>query len=93
MHQPNFSHMNLPIELYDAVCERIDQTFADSYLTGAELVGRKLTPRTLIAYDKMRDSSAFKDFLKEAKIELVRPTPWPGPDGKRLSHKEIRQLH
>lgn len=93
MHKPSYSHMTIPVELYDAVCERIDQGFADSYLTGAELVGRKLTPRTYTAWCRMRDTSAFRQFLKEAGIELVQPDLWPGRDGKALSHKEIYSIH
>lgn len=93
MHRPNYSHMNLPPELYDAVCERIDQGFADSYLTGAELMGRKLIPRTYTAWRRMQDTSAFRDLLKEAGIELIQPVLWPGKDGKALSHKEIYSVH
>jgi hypothetical protein len=93
MHKPSYSHMTLPLELYDAVCERIDQGFADSYLTGAELVGRRLTPRTHTAWRRMRDTAAFRDLLKEAKLELVEPDPFPGRDGRRLSHKEIYSVH
>lgn len=75
MRQPTFSPMTLPLELYDAVCERVDQAFADSYLTGATLANRKLTPRTLTAYGKMRDSFEFKKLLSDAGIELVKPLP------------------
>lgn len=81
--------MTLDLMFYDAVCEAVNQDFADSYLTGAELVGRRLTPRTATGYQKMRDVRAFMDLLKAANIELVQPSPWPGPDGRRLSHREI----
>jgi hypothetical protein len=91
--KPTFSHMEIPEPLYDAVCERIDQAFADSYLTGAKFVGRTLTPRTLTAYGKMRDSVTFRKFLAEFSIELVRPLPFHQQEHP-ISHKEIyRMVH
>lgn len=85
--------MTLELAFYNAVCDRVNQDFADSYLTGAELNGRRLTPRTLTAYHKLRDVKAFRDLLAKTGIEMVEPTPWPGPDGRRLSHREISPMY
>lgn len=80
--------LTVPQEFYDAVCERIDQPFADSYLFGARLASKKLHPRTRTGFDKMRDRSDFGRLLKELGIELVKPELWPG-DGTRISHKDL----
>jgi hypothetical protein len=79
--------LTVPQDLYDATCERIDQPFADSYLFGAILANSRLTPRTRIAYDKMRDRTEFMRLLAHLNILLDKPEPWPG-DGTRLSHKD-----
>lgn len=91
MPKPTFSPMTLDQALYDAVCDRISQEFADSYLTGAVMVARKLTPRTLTAYDKMRDSMAFRKFLEEAGIELIRPLPITR-QATPITHDMIRRM-
>lgn len=91
MHKPTFSPMTLPVELYDAVCERIGQEFADSYLTGATLEARKLTPRTLTAYEKMRDVVEFRKFLAEVQIELIKPLPFH-KQAAPLSHEHIHRV-
>ncbi len=93
MKKPRFHPMTLEIAFYNAVCDCVNQDFADSYLTGAELSGRRLTPRTLTAYHKMRDVKAFRDLLGKTGIELVEPTPWPGLDGNRLSHRQISEAY
>lgn len=89
MPTPRFQPITIQRALYDAVCEAVNQDFADSYLTGAEMNGRKLTPRTLTGYQKMRDVRAFMDMLEKANIELVRPTPWPGTEGNTLRAQRI----
>jgi hypothetical protein len=91
MPQPTYNHMTMPQELYDAVCDAVSQGFADSYLTGAVLFGKKLTPRTLTAWQKMSDSYAFKMLLKNAGIELVKPLPFH-LQAAPLSHKEIYRV-
>jgi hypothetical protein len=93
VHRPTFSPMTLPVELYDAVCERISQEFADSYLTGAVLVGRKLTPRTLTAYDKMRDVFEFRQFLAETQLELAKPLAIQNQAAPILSEHIHKVLH
>lgn len=80
--------LTVPQDLYDAVCAGAEQTFADSYLFGAKLDGRKLWPRTRTGYEKMRDRSDFMGLLRKLDITLEQPPLWPG-DGTRLSHKDI----
>ncbi len=88
MPRPTFSPMTLPAELYDAVSARIGQEFADSYLTGAVLDGRKLIPRTQTGYGRMRDTSAFMALLREVGIDLVKPEPLH-KQAAPISHQEI----
>lgn len=86
MVQPTF-RLTVPESLYDAVCQGVDQPFADSYLTGASLTGTTLTPRTLVGYHKMRDRADFRALLTGLGMTLARPTPYPG-EGDRLSAKD-----
>lgn len=79
--------LSVPQELYDSVCEAVDQDFADAYLFGAMLIARKLTPRTLTGWHKMRDRHEFVALLKKLGLELVRPAPWKA-DGSRPSHRD-----
>lgn len=82
-YSPTFQPMDIPIELYQAVCARMSQEFADSYLTGAKLEAGRLTARTQTAHAKMSDSFDFRRLLKDAGITLVRPLPFQDqPDGK-----------
>lgn len=93
MPRPTYQPMTITQALYDAVCERVSQEFADSYLTGATLIDRKLTPRTVTAWQTMRDSFVFRKFLKDVGIELVRPLRFQ-EQAAGISHKEIfRVVH
>lgn len=80
--------LTVPQSLYDAVVKACEQGFADSYLFGALLIGNRLEPRTLTGWRKMRDRKDFMDLIKDLKIELVKPTPYPG-DGNRMSASEL----
>lgn len=83
--------LTVPQALYDAVCEAVDQPFADSYLFGATLDGTKLTPRTAIGFDRMMDRADFRELLKSLGLHLEKPTPWPGRPGEnRASSWECR---
>lgn len=80
--------LTVPQEFYDMVCSAAGQPFADSYLFGATLDGRILTPRTAIGYDRMHDRTDFMGLLKQLDIKLVRPTPWPGAPGENRASSE-----
>jgi len=86
MYTPKFQ-LTVPRSLYDATCGAAEQPFAESYLTGARLDGSLLTPRTLVGFWKMRDSSAFMGLLASLNIKLIKPEPYPG-DGSRMTAEE-----
>ncbi len=81
--------LTVPQDLYDAVCEDVEQPFADSYLYGAKLSGTRLTPRTVTAYHKMRDRRDFMSLLVRLSIFLEKPTPFPGA-GDRPTGQQAR---
>jgi hypothetical protein len=79
--------LTVPQDFYDAVCEACGQPFADSYVFGATLTRSRLTPRTVTAWQKMRDRRDFLHLLKTLNTILDKPAPWPG-DGTRLAGKD-----
>lgn len=70
--------LTVPQSLYDAVCEACSQGFADSYLYGARLDGKELTPRTLTAALALEQDSRFRDLAKGLGVRVIRPAPYPG---------------
>ena len=76
--------VTVPQPLYDAMAEELGEPFCDSYLYGAQLDGTKLTPRTVTAFMKLRDTWAVKKVLAEVGITLVRPEPFGSPGGSVL---------
>lgn len=68
---------NLPVtvsrELYDHIAGACGETFADSYLSGAELHQNILLPRTHKAWERLTESWAAKDVLRFLKITLREP--------------------
>ena len=76
--------LTVPQGLYDALADGVSQEFADSYLFGATLDGRVLTPRTECGWSRMTDRYDCRAVLKRLGIDLVRPTPFPG-EGNRLT--------
>ena len=68
---------NLPVtvsrELYDHMAGACGETFADSYLSGAELHQNILLPRTHKAWERITESWAAKDVLRFLKITLREP--------------------
>lgn len=87
MATPKF-RLTVPQSLFDAIASKVNQEFADSYLTGASITGTVIVPRTLTGYHKMMDRWDFREALKEMGLSCAKPTPFPG-DGDRLSAKEL----
>lgn len=85
--------MTVPESLYQAVCERVGEDFAGSYMAGARLDGQYLHPRTLTGYSNMRWHRDFMALLNDLKITMVKPTPYPG-EGDRMSADDLcRGIH
>jgi hypothetical protein len=92
MTSPKFNSnfkITVPESLYQAVCANVDQPFADSYLSGATLVGTNLFPRTVTGWERMRDRRDFIDLAKRLDIKLCKPTPFPGENGDRLTARDL----
>lgn len=68
--------LTVPESLWLATYDACGPDFADSYLYGASLVGSALTPRTLTAFRRMRETRDFTNLLKELGINLVQPPPF-----------------
>lgn len=81
--------ITVPQELYDAVVAEADEPYADSYLWGAVLNGTNLIPRTVIAWERLRDRRAVREAIQRLKINLVKPEPWGKPGGSQRSWKEV----
>lgn len=65
-------------ELWDAVAEAVSPAFADSYLSGATQFGTRVTPHTVIAFERlMANVKAAKCFEG---LHLLKPLPFGHPD-------------
>lgn len=70
--------LTVPRSLWDAVAEAVNPEYADSYLWDARLLaGQRLMPRTVMAFERLRDNWAVKQLFKTMEIELEKPTKPP----------------
>lgn len=70
--------VSVPYELYDAVADALGEEWADSYLYGAIAETQSVLPRTLTAWERMRDTSAFLAILAKQGRELLKPPRFNG---------------
>lgn len=70
--------VSVPIDLYRDVEKIAGGEFADSYLYGAILHNDRLLPRTVTAWERLRDHPEIIAQLKRDGIELVKPEPYRG---------------
>lgn len=75
---------NLPLTvsgaLWRAMVLRVRPTFADSYLSGAKQTAKHLSPHTVTAYQRLRDSREAMQVFAEFGLKLVKPLPFGHPD-------------
>lgn len=65
-------------QLWDAVADAVNPNFADSYLSGATQFGTRVTPHTVIAFERiMANEQARRCF---ADLQLLKPLPFGHPD-------------
>ena len=80
---------NLPVtvdyDFYQAMANGTSQTFADSYLSGAELHRGILLPRTHLAWERLMESWAAKKVLFEQKVVLKEPPYFDAMKNVQLS--------
>ena len=60
-------------DFYHAMAVGTSEAFADSYLSGAELHRGILLPRTHKAWERISDSWAARQVLREQKVVLKEP--------------------
>jgi hypothetical protein len=66
--------LTVPMEIWLAVATSLTPAFADSYLFGAALQSRSLTPRTQTAWAALKERASH--LLKSLGIEIVKPVPF-----------------
>lgn len=68
---------NLPVtvdyDFYQAMSKAVSVEFADSYLSGAELYRGVLLPRTHIAWERLKDSTAAMGVINRHRVKLKEP--------------------
>ncbi len=72
--------LTVQLETWEAIAEAVRPTYADSYLSGASQLGTRLTPHTLIAYERLHKEPAAMAALRELKIILIKPLHFAHPD-------------
>jgi hypothetical protein len=65
--------LTVPREFYDCIAVACGEMFADSYLSGGELHGMTLLPRTHKAWERLTENRGAMDALRRAKVVLKEP--------------------
>lgn len=94
--------VSVPDDLYRSVAGQAGEPFADSYLFGANIDGRKLWLRTVTGWNAVRDNYAVSKAIQDLGYEIPKPRPFvadgmkpmgsdfgaPRPKGKKRSRPE-----
>jgi hypothetical protein len=70
--------LTVPLSLWGQLAALVSPAFADSYLSGAQLSGDRLTPRTLTAFERLRESLPARGLLQGLGLDLIKPEPFRG---------------
>lgn len=73
-------HLPLTVsrELWEKVADAVSPQFADSYLSGATQFGTRVTPHTVIAFERLTaNARAMRCFEG---LHLLKPLPFGHPD-------------
>ncbi|WP_453977334.1 hypothetical protein [Brevundimonas sp. Marseille-Q4549] len=83
--------MNSPVdgEIYKAVSEAVSPDFAFSYLVKAEQHGRRITPFTRVAWERLTSNPYAMEVLNRLGVTLVRPQPWSEVREERKRNQRI----
>lgn len=68
--------LTVPMRLWQAVAEATYPAFADSYLSGADHIGQRITAHTTIAYDRMVRNHKVMAAFQVEDFALVKPLPF-----------------
>lgn len=66
--------------VWRAVADAVRPEFADSYLSGAVQIGKHVTTRTAVAYDRLIAHRQATAALADLDIKLVRCLPFNHPN-------------
>jgi hypothetical protein len=78
--------LTVPQSIWNDVCTAVSREFADSYLSGAEVIGRVLLPHTVTAYGRLDGSVKATKAIRSAGLRLVCPPPF-GEDESRAEFR------
>lgn len=77
--------VTVPAFLFDAMAKATSREFALSYLFGAEMGGRVITPRTFIAYERILASPKAMGVLDHLELILGRPDLFGSAKGSTVT--------
>ncbi len=84
--------LTVPMDIWQEVASASSVAFADSYLSGAEVVGATLKTKTNIAFDRLgRHQEAFKA-LADLGLRLLSPNGRVGKPYQRKSMNRAEQI-
>lgn len=68
--------LTVPMQVWVPFATETSPAFADSYLSGADLLGTRLTPKTVTAWMRLRESFGAKKALAGLGLTLAKPAPF-----------------
>ncbi len=68
--------LTVDYDFWQSMALETSPEFADSYLSGAEVFEGRLLPRTVTAWERLKDTWAATNLLDSRKIKLVKPPPY-----------------
>jgi hypothetical protein len=77
----------VPRALYELVADLRGEPFADSYLWGATVMDKRITPRTVTAWLALNTNAS--GLLSKAGYALMRPVPFGDPGASRMTSDEV----
>lgn len=63
-------------DVYQAVSEAVSPDFAFSYLVKAKQHGKTIVPHTVVAWQRLLDSTNAMQALKRLDVKLKKPERW-----------------
>ena len=79
MAEPQLA-LTVPRKVWDAMANDVRPTFADSYLSGARVVGERITPHTMTAYLALTANKWAMKSLVDVGLQLIKPLRYGHPD-------------
>lgn len=85
--------MDSPVdaEIYQAVATAVSPDFAFSYLVKAEQHGRRITPFTRTAWERLTTNPYAMEVFNRQCVTIVRPEPWSEAREERKRQRRAPQ--